>query len=89
MSYVRVIHRNYLTGDYGSTEVPGAIALIAGDLRRLEKDTQDDAHIPAYARYAGITEDQARKVFELFFNGSPLASLMLPVPGDDNDKAEG
>ena len=73
MTYRRVVMRNRLRGDYGNAgrpapEVP-AYGLIAGDLRRLERDQRDDAHLAEYARKVGITEAQALHVLDLFFDG--------------------
>lgn len=71
MTYARVINRNGLTGNY--TETPdymGDKRLIAGDLRRLEQDTLDRWHVSMYAKEAGITEDQVRLLFMLFFRGN-------------------
>jgi hypothetical protein len=66
MSYDRVVNRNHLQGDY---EAKDPLGLIKGDLRRLEKDTQDDDHIRSYAHHSGATEDQVRLIFKMFFEG--------------------
>ena len=70
MDYTRVVSRNNLHGDYvhpvddRSESVRG---MIAGDLRRLEKDQRDDRHIHAYAKVAGCTKKQAKAVLDAFF----------------------
>lgn len=72
MTYPRVVIRNRLTGEYGDFKEYNTSdhtrAMIGGDLRRLESDTQDDHHIKWYAEESGATEEQVRKIFELFFN---------------------
>lgn len=68
MSYDRVVNRNHLTDDYSTG--PEGNRLICGDLRRLEKDTQDEIHIRSYAAAIGATEDQVRMLFTLFFAGT-------------------
>jgi len=64
MNYRRVVERNYLHGDYDPESSTG---LIAGDLRRLESDQRDSFHLDLYAKHAGITPEQAKKVLDLFF----------------------
>lgn len=71
MDYLRVVSRNNLHGDYKAGPVDH-IALIAGDLRRLEKDQRDDAHIKAYAKLAGVSKRQAKAVLDAFFEGAVL-----------------
>ena len=44
------------------------IGLISGDLRRLESDQRDEAHLSAYARIAGITPEQVKAVLDAFFS---------------------
>jgi hypothetical protein len=68
MNYVRVVSRNHLQGDYQASGSPRD--LIAGDLRRLEKDTMDEGHLLGYAHAANCTVEQARKVLETFFAGA-------------------
>jgi hypothetical protein len=67
MTYQRVIGRSHLQGDYGCPST--ALQLIAGDLRRLEKNQRDEAHLKQYAARAGITEEQAKEVLDAFFAG--------------------
>lgn len=73
MTYQRVIMRNRLLGDYGhpGQEPPmrPELAMLIGDLRRLESDQRDAAHCSAYAKIAGISPDQARSVLDAFFDG--------------------
>ena len=64
MSYQRMLHRNYLLGDYGITEHGN----IAGDLRRMERDQRDERHVTRYATMVGITEVQVRRLMELLFD---------------------
>lgn len=69
MSYMRLVKRNGLEGDYG-TERPrwgSTPNLIAGDLRRLEADQRDEYHLARYAERAGITPEQVKAVLDLFF----------------------
>ena len=65
MNYRRFIDRNHLTGGYG--DMFSDTKLIAGDLRRLESDQRDSFHLDLYAKHAGITPEQAKKVLDLFF----------------------
>lgn len=72
MTYVRVVKRNQLHGDYQTdrtniSEVPPSF--VAGDLRRLETDQRDEHHLAKYAELAGITPAQARAVLDAFFEG--------------------
>ena len=72
MTYDRFIHRNLLQGSYGDKLIENTSRdIIAGDLRRLEKDTLDQNHVPMYAAFTEISEDQVRKIFEAFFHGVP------------------
>ena len=71
MHWKRLVARNGLGGDYVqrdkySPSTP--LAMIAGDMRRVEHDMQDDIFVPMFAAYAGITEEQIRKVLEAFFD---------------------
>lgn len=65
MTYLRVVSRNGLTGTYDPEG--GQVALISGDLRRLELDQRDQSHLRRYAEYAGITDHQAWLVLTAFF----------------------
>lgn len=73
MTYGRVVNRNGLTGDYGhdvnAERDANLRRIIAGDLRRLEKDQRDPQHLARYAKYAGVTPGQARKILDAFFHG--------------------
>ncbi len=78
MTYTRVISRNHLQGDYDSPDdsccgfyVCSCRRFLAGDLRRLERDQRDSLHLEMYAKTAGITKKQARKVLDAFFEGFP------------------
>lgn len=51
--------------------------LIAGDLRRLEHDQRDEAHLEAYTRIAGITPEQAKAVLDAFFDGHSMFGQVL------------
>jgi hypothetical protein len=66
MTWVRIIGRNHLHGDY--TDADDGRRLIAGDMRRLERDSRDDAHIRGYAKAAGCTKKQAKAVLDRFFD---------------------
>jgi hypothetical protein len=79
MNYGRVIGRNRLTGDYDPAEHTG-LGLIRGDLRRLEKDQQDDAHVAAYARRAGTTFAQAKQILADVFCAQDV--LWQPAPNN-------
>lgn len=79
MNYGRVIGRNRLTGDYDPAEHTG-LGLIRGDLRRLEKDQQDDAHVAAYARRAGTTFAQAKQILADVFSAQDV--LWQPAPNN-------
>lgn len=65
MSYPRVVHRNGLIGNYESAMTPQRA--IAGDLRRLEQDQRDPAHLERYAAVASITPAQAKAVLDALF----------------------
>jgi hypothetical protein len=73
MTYARVVGRNQLQGDYAgeSTDQPLATAraLIAGDMRRLEADTTDAAHLKYYAELAQCEPQQVWQIFNDFFRG--------------------
>jgi hypothetical protein len=71
MHYRRVIGRNDLAGDYDGSGTPKAS--MSGDLRRLEADQLDSAHLPRYAAAAGISEEAVATVLRTF--------LGLPEPG--------
>lgn len=70
MTYDRVVMRNGLNGNYASTPGSGAKVWkrnIAGDLRRLEQDMQDEQHIKRFAKHAGCTKKEAAAVLDAFF----------------------
>jgi hypothetical protein len=75
MTYARLIKRWSLEGDdsdYPPAEENDKNWLrgnIAGDLRRLENDQCDAAHLKAYADHAGLTPEQVRCVLDAFFKG--------------------
>jgi hypothetical protein len=48
--------------------VAGYHALVAGDLRRLEKDQRDEAHLARYAKLAGVTPEQVKLILDAFFD---------------------
>lgn len=71
MEYLRALNRNGLAvGDYDPQNPKG---LLLGDLRRLERDTQNPRHIAEYVRVSGATEEQVRRIFRHFFS--------VPEPG--------
>jgi hypothetical protein len=76
MNYQRVLNRNNLLGGYGSLPADPKLRLIAGDLRRLETDAQDDTHVAAYALLTGISEDKVRHLLALFFESSRVGSAV-------------
>jgi len=81
MDYKRVVTRNMLTGDYADGDYLGELGrlkLIAGDLRRLEKDQLDEWHLKAYAEACNVSVDQARAVLEMFFSGDVYSSKNAP-----------
>lgn len=73
MTYIRFISRNSLVGNgyghdgYPKATLPVSATLLAGDLRRLEKDQRDADHLAAYAALAGVTVDQAKTILDAFF----------------------
>lgn len=81
MSYSRVVHRSALTGGYDDGHTP-LHKMIAGDLRRMEADQTDEAHLRWYAECAGITPDQAAAVLRAFFHGE------WPLRPNDNSSAK-
>lgn len=42
-------------------------SLIAGDLRRLERDARDEARLTRFARQTGLTPEQVKAVLDVFF----------------------
>lgn len=70
MTYLRVVRRNNLTGDYQhDTQANFNASMVSGDLRRLEMDQRDEWHLQRYAAAAGITEAQAKLMLDAFFDG--------------------
>ena len=71
MSWRRLVNRNGLNGGYQHSELPNQNAhgsrLIAGDMRRLEEDSRDEAHLKWVAEIASITPEQAKLVLDWFF----------------------
>ena len=70
MSYDRVIHRNSLLGDYRGDGTQHG--MVAGDLRRLEKDQQDERHVAAYAKLSGVSKPRVRRLLALFFESGEV-----------------
>lgn len=82
MTYQRVISRNWLRGDYtdkapyrdesGNVAARDTLAdfrcMVAGDLRRLERNSRDPRHLDAYARKTGLTSEQVKAVLDAFFD---------------------
>lgn len=83
MTYSRVVRRNQLIGTYDD---PGPLSPIRGDLRRLEADQRDEAHLNDYAEAAGITPAQVRTVLDRFFGEVAGLASSLPAPTPENDK---
>lgn len=79
MSWRRLVGRNRLGGDYTDTTDPHST--IRGDMRRLEQDARDEAHLQRYADAAGITTDQAKTVLDCFFDGFPADAPERPQVG--------
>jgi hypothetical protein len=75
MHYHRVINRNNLLGGYERS-------LLAGDLRRLEHDTLDAAHLAGVGRESGATEDQVQIILRKFFYDC-ICGMFSPIPGPD------
>jgi len=84
MDYQRVISRNGLHGDYRldgqgkeRTGFPhpcqGNISqgLVAGDLRRLERDMREPEQLTWFASATGLTPLQCKNVLDCLFNGFP------------------
>jgi hypothetical protein len=76
MDYRRVVNRNYLQGDYVHNDVrlhptpeEATRGMVAGDLRRLEKDQRDGLHLKCYAEVAGVSIEQVKKVLDALFGG--------------------
>ena len=70
MTYVRMVERNQLEEggyeqDSGEDYLPPG--MLRGDLRRLEKDSQDFQQLSLYAAFAGIEREEAAKVMRAFF----------------------
>lgn len=42
-------------------------SMIAGDLRRLERDARDPAHLAYFARQTGLTPEQVKLLLDVFF----------------------
>jgi hypothetical protein len=71
MTWFRLVNRNSLHGDYdGCADCSASRGCIAGDMRRLEADSRDDAHLRMYATLAGVTPEQAKVILDAFF-GAP------------------
>lgn len=74
MTYKRVLDRNGLSGDYDDS-------MVAGDLRRLERDTRDAMHLDAYAQHAHVSTPQAKAIFDAFFEEEVYMFQPRPVGG--------
>lgn len=72
MTYGRFVSRNNLHGDYDNSDPLGA---IKGDLRRLERDQQDETHITDYVRFSGATEEQVRFILKCAYGYGPMGTL--------------
>lgn len=57
------------------------LAMIAGDMRRVELDQRDERHLAAYATYAGITPSQAKLVLDALFDGLPPSDCLHMTAG--------
>lgn len=74
MSFQRFVHRNQLIGDYGAgygkpnSGEWAPRALLAGDLRRIERDQRDERHLKRYAAAVGITPAQVKAVLDKFLD---------------------
>lgn len=72
MTYRRIIERHYLYGNYDYyPSTPLNRRTLTGDLRRLEEDQRDPAHLAVYAQLAGIEPVEAKIVLDAFFEGFP------------------
>jgi hypothetical protein len=91
MSYPRVVNRNGLQGDYSySAEDRPEINLrhlIAGDLRRFEKDLRDPMHLAMWAATVGISQQKAKRFLDLLFDGNLIQEFQATMP--DNAKGWG
>lgn len=89
MYYRRVISRNQLFGNAESDPLEKQMfdsrPLIRGDLRQLEVDQRDDAHLTAYALRAGIPKASVKQVLDDFFNEQDVLWLRqeCQVPRDE------
>lgn len=83
MNYRRVVCRNGLQEDYAGQNGPVSSSAIAGDLRRLEKDQVDENHLELYAKFAGITEEQASMVLHALFHPEVLQNIKKDKPWQD------
>ena len=74
MTYHRIILRNGLSGGYDMGVKPNhhGPRAIAGDLRRLEEDSRDAAHLKQISEIAKITPEQAKIVLDWLFRDSNL-----------------
>ena len=60
MSYTRFLARNSLRGEYKDS-------MVAGDLRRLERDQRDKEHLLFYGKAVGISKLKVKLLLDLFF----------------------
>ncbi len=78
MTWQRLVSRNGLHGGYTVTSElqHHGPRHIAGDMRRLEQDSRDALHLVKYARYAGITRDEAQAVLDAFFDPRLVTDIL-------------
>jgi len=73
MTYARVIERNNLTGDYADDDrelsrEEQQRRMIAGDLRRLERDNLTDRQIVRCEEETGVSAADVSKVLQWFLD---------------------
>jgi len=83
MTYRRVICRNGLQEDYAGQKGLVSSSAIAGDLRRLEKDQVDENHLELYAKFVGVTEEQASMILHALFHPEVLQHIKKDKPWCD------
>jgi hypothetical protein len=85
MSYGRFVSRNQLHGDYENADPLGS---IKGDLRRMERDQQDETHVADYVRFSGATEEQVRFILKCAYGYGPTGTLAPPKAAPQEPKHE-
>lgn len=88
MTWKRVVNRNNLNGDYSTDNLSlplseKIIRMIAGDMRRLEKDNLDEWHLKAYSEACNVSVEQVRAILEMFFSGNVFTYEMAPKTIDE------